>query len=374
MNVLFLTKHMRAGGAQRLWAILLPALRERGLDARLLTLEDEGAFYTQLRRDGVPVDCARMRGRLDVPRLVAGLRRGPRPDVVVTYDERSHLAGALLARRHRIPQVAGDYTSPGFPWKPHRSLLLRLVGRRLDAAVTVAAGRNADLARHGVRPERIHVITCGIDAARFRPQRSREEVRAALGLAADAFVALLPVVLRPEKQPARFVDAVARANAREPRIHGLVTGYGPLEEAIRAQAAGLPAVSVLGHRDDMADLVAASDVICLTSDFEAVPYALLEAMALARPVVAMRAGSLADVVADGETGRLVPAGDVDALGEELVALAGDPAEATRLGVAGRELQRARYDAPAMCDSYVRLFDALARSSTATSAGAATATE
>src|SRR5262249_12841496 len=163
------------------------------------------------------------------------------------------------------------------------------------AAVTVAAARNADLERHGVRAERIHVIPCGVDTDRFRPHRSREATRATLGLAADAFVALLPVVLRPEKQPARFVEAVVRAHADDPRIHGLVTGFGPLEEAIRAQAAGHPELSILGHRDDMADLVAASDVICLTSDFEAVPYALLEAMALARPVVAMRAGSLADV-------------------------------------------------------------------------------
>jgi glycosyltransferase involved in cell wall biosynthesis len=153
-----------------------------------------------------------------------------------------------------------------------------------------------------------------------------------------------------------------------------VTGYGPLEAEIRARAAGHPELSILGHRDDMADLVGASDLICLTSDFEAVPYALLEAMALARPVVAMRAGALADVIVDGETGRLVGAGDVGALTDALVELAGDPAEATRLGAAGREVQRARYDANVMCDAYVRLFEALTRASTAARAGAATATE
>jgi glycosyltransferase involved in cell wall biosynthesis len=374
MRALFLTKHLRAGGAQRLWSILVPALRERGIDARLLTLDDEGEFYAQLQRDGVPVDAARMRGRLDVPRLVAALRRQPRPDVVVTYDERSHLVGALLAARLGIPQVAGDYTSAGFPWKLHRRWILRLVGRRFAAAVTVAPERNSDLAALGVPAERIRVIPCGVDPAWFRPRRSRAEVRAALGLTDDAFVALLPVVLRPEKQPGRFVDAVARAHAREQRVHGLVTGYGPLESEIRAQAAPHPEVSILGHRDDMADLVEASDAICLTSDFEAVPYALLEGMALARPVVAMEAGSLASLVADGETGRLVGAGDVQALADALVALAQDPAEARRLGEAGRARQRKRYDAAAMCDAYVRLFDALARSSTAARAGAATATE
>jgi glycosyltransferase involved in cell wall biosynthesis len=374
VTILFVTKHLRVGGAQRLWAILLPALRERGLDARLLTLDDEGEFYRQVQADGVPVDCARMRGRLDLPRLLPALRRGPRPDVVVTYDERSHVVGAILARRHGIPSIACDYASPGFPWKPHRRLLLRFAGPRVAAAVTVAAQRNPDLARYGIPKERIRVIPCGVDTTRFRPQRSRDAVRGELGLDADAFVALLPVVLRPEKQPARFVEAVARAHVQDARIHGLVTGYGPLEAEIRAQAAGRPEVSVLGHREDMADLVAASDVICLTSDFEAVPYALLEAMALARPVVAMRAGSLAEVVADGETGRLVAAGDVDALAAELVALAQDPAEAARLGAAGRERQRTRYDAAVMCDAYVRLFDALARSSTLARAGAATATE
>jgi glycosyltransferase involved in cell wall biosynthesis len=326
-RVLFVTKHLRAGGAQRLWAILIPALRARGVDARLLTLEDEGAFYAQLRQDGVPVDCARMRGRVDLPRLLAGLRRAERPDVVVTYDERSHLVGALLALRLGIPQVAGDYTSPGFPWKIHRRLILRLVGRRFASAVTVAAGRNADLARLGVRPERIRVITCGVDTERFRPTRSRAEVRAALGLAPDAFVALLPVVLRPEKQPARFVDAVARAHARDARIHGLVTGYGPLEAEIRAQAAAHPEVSILGHRDDMADVVAASDVICLTSDFEAVPYALLEAMALARPVVAYVAEQdLTAVPAELAAELPVLRADPTSVGEVLRGLAETPPE------------------------------------------------
>jgi glycosyltransferase involved in cell wall biosynthesis len=375
VNVLFLTKHLRVGGAQRLWAILVEGLRDRGIDARVLTLEDEGEFFAQLAAARVPVACAWMRGRFDLPRLRHALHAGGRPDVVVTHDERSHLAGAWLARRTGAAHVLCDYGSPGFPWKAHRAAVLRVVGPRVAAAVTVAGARNADLAARGVPAGRFHVIPCGVDAARFVPERPREEVRAELGVPPDGFLALLPAVLRPEKQPARFVAAIARANAAEPRVRGVLAGYGPLEAELRAQAATIPAVELLGHRDDMASLVAAADAVCLTSDLEAVPYALLEGMALARPVVAMRAGALAEVVEDGRSGLLVPAGDVEAFAEALVGLARDPARAAALGAAGRERQRARFDAAVMCESYVRLFETLtARSSASTTSGAATSTE
>ena len=370
MRALFVTKHLRVGGAQRLWAILVPGLRERGIDARVLTLEDEGEFYDELDRRGVPVACARMRGRLDLRAL--GTLRAGRPDVVVTHDERSHFLGALL----RVPQVLCDYGSPGFPWKPHRALVLRLVGPRVAAAVTVSATRNPDLAARGVPAERIRVIPNGVDGSAFRPARTRAEVRAELGLEEDAFVALLPVVLRPEKHAPRFVRAVARAATLDRSVRGLVAGYGPEEAEVRALAEQLGgAVSVLGHRDDMPDLVEAVDAVCLTSDLEAVPYALLEAMALARPVVAMRAGALAELVEDGVTGRLVPAADIDAFAAALTELARDPVHARALGAAGQARQREGFDAAGMCDAYADLLRALAaRSSTAARAGAATPTE
>jgi glycosyltransferase involved in cell wall biosynthesis len=377
-RALFVTKHLRVGGAQRCWAILLPALADRGFETRLVTLEDEGEFFDEVRERGVQASCAGMRGRLDLPALrgLTALAEW-RADVVVSHDERSHVVARVLAKRAGAPHVASDHGGPGFRLKPHRGLILRLVAPGFAAAVTISEQRVPDLLRYGFRRERIHVVPNGVDALALRPSRRRDALRSELRLPEDAFVALLPAVLRPEKRADRFVHAVSRANAIEPRIRGLVAGYGPEEAAVRllaTQAGG--AVSVLGHRGDVPDLVAAADVVCLTSDVEGGPFAALEAMALAKPVAAMRAGALAEVVADGETGILVPPADVDGLAAALVSLARDPARAAALGAAGAVRQQAHFDADRMCDAHALLFRALcaARSSTSTSAGTATSVE
>lgn len=206
--------------------------------------------------------------------------------------------------------------------------------------------------------------------------RTAGAVRAELGVREDAFVALMLAVLRPEKRADRFVDAVARAHALEPAVHGVVAGYGPERPVVERFARGSDAVRVLGHRDDVADLVGAADVVCLTSDVEGAPYAALEAMALARPVAAMDVGALPEVVEDGRTGLLVPAGDVDALASALVTLARNPGRARALGEAGRRRQRERFGADAMVNAHADLLRVLcaARSRTGASAAAATAVE
>ena len=184
-------------------------------------------------------------------------------------------------------------------------------------------------------------------------------------------------MLRPEKRADRFVRAVSRAGAMDPDIRGVVAGYGPEEDRIHrlaADAGGI--VRVIGHRDDIGDLIGAVDVVCLTSDLEGGPYSALEAMALGCPVVAMRGGAIDELVVDGETGLLVPAGDEEGLTEALVALARDPDRARALGAAGRERQRAHFDAARMSDHYAAVLRgaAAARSSTSTIAGSKAATE
>jgi glycosyltransferase involved in cell wall biosynthesis len=378
MRALFVTRHLRVGGAQRNWTILLPGLAERGFEVFLLTLEAEGELFEELGARGTRVACARMRTRLDVRALRRAFELGSwQPDLVVSHDERSHLVARRLAHRTRAAHVAADHGGPGFRLKLHRELILRLVAPGFAATVTVAERRVPDLLRRGFRGDRVHVIENGVDAAALRPARSRDVLRSELALPSEAFVVLLLAVLRAEKRADRFVRSVARANADEPRIRGVVAGYGPEEGKIRRLAAESGgAVMVLGHRSDVADLINAADAVCLTSELEGGPYAALEAMALSRPVVAMRAGALDEVVLDGETGVLVPQADEQALAGALVALACDPVRAEALGVAGSERQRARFDAGRMCDAYAALFRTLAtaRSSTPMRAGSAAATE
>jgi glycosyltransferase involved in cell wall biosynthesis len=378
IEALFVTKHLRAGGAQRNWTILLPALAQRGFAPRLITLEDEGEFFEHLRGRGLPVACAWMRGRLDLRSIREAFDlESWRPDVVVSHDERSHLVARWAARRAGAAHIAADHGAPGFRLMLHRELILRATARGFTAAVTMSERRLPDLVKRGLRPDRIQVVANGVEPGTLRPATSREAVRADLGLSPLAFVALLLAVLRPEKRADRFVRAVSRASAMDPDIRGVVAGYGPEEDRIHRLAADAGGtVRVIGHRDDIGDLIGAADVVCLTSDLEGGPYSALEAMALGCPVVAMRGGAIDELVVDGETGLLVPAGDEEGLTEALVALARDPGRARALGAAGRERQRAHFDAARMSDHYAAVLRgaAAARSSTSTSAGRKAATE
>ena len=100
--------------------------------------------------------------------------------------------------------------------------------------------------------------------------------------------------LRPEKRAEVFVEAVRRGHAQEPRLRGAIVGGGPQLAHVQSLAAEAPdVVRALGERSDVPDLIEAADVVCLTSSFEGLPMTVLEAMALSRPVVAMRVGGIA---------------------------------------------------------------------------------
>jgi glycosyltransferase involved in cell wall biosynthesis len=211
IRALFVTKHLRVGGAQRNWTILLPALAERGFEPRLVTLEDEGDLFEELRASGLPVACAHMRGRLDLRGVRRAFDLGSwRPDVVVSHDERSHLVGRWVARRRGIAHAAADHGGPGFRLKPHRELILRLAAPGFAAAVTMSDRRVPDLLNRRFARDRVHVVANGVDAGTLRPSLSRAAVRAELGIPAGTFVALLLAVLRPSRASGDWSPATAR--------------------------------------------------------------------------------------------------------------------------------------------------------------------
>ena len=166
--------------------------------------------------------------------------------------------------------------------------------------------------------------------------------------------------LRPQKRAELFLNAVREANAADPHIRGMVVGGGAELERLRVLAAGSRLVEVLGERDDIADLLEAADVVCLSSDSEGMPMVILEAMAAGKPVVATDVVGIRETVEDEETGLLVPVGDERKFAAALVRLAADRDFAARLGRAGRRRHRELFDFERMIDEYGRLFGSVER--------------
>lgn len=358
MRALFLCPTLTVGGAERQWAILLPSLQRLGFDVLVATLNTEGHFYDVLAATpGIETRSFAMRNRLDVVRAAktAGLRRW-KPDVVVSQSIDAHVVGRAVAVLGHAPQVAVEHAGPGLAGRrSHHRLAYRLVAPRVTRVVAVSAAQAPDLRRLGFRSERVRVIPNGIDVPEH--SRDRAAVLGELGLAPETFLAVLVATLRAEKRAEFFIEAVARAHARDPRIRGVVVGAGPCLGQARHLAAGTGSTDVIGFREHVGDYVAAADVVALTSSVEAAPMSLLEAMALERPIVATDVGGVRDLVGD-DAAILTAPDDIDAFTEALAALALEPGRAAALGANGRTAYQARFTTSGMVAAYADLLHEL----------------
>lgn len=352
MRALFILPNLAAGGVERQWSILVPGLRRRGIDARVLALDAGGPFEAALRERGVPLEVLAMRHQADAIRIIQSrLIRSFVPDVVVSQGVSGLCVGELVATLRRASHVHADHRQVGLPLAPRREAMVRLLGRRLDGVITVSdAQTGAWRARH-LPSRRIVVIANGAETPRI--SASKAALRDGLGVGDDAVVALLVATLRPEKRVAHFVRAVRAARAANPKLVGLVAGDGPERAVVEAAASGDPGIHLLGQRSDIPSLMKAADIFVLTSEYEAVPMAIIEALAAGLPVVATDVGDVASVVTHGQTGWLVPPGDTAAIAARLVELAADRDLRATMGAAGRSRHRTAWDAEEMIDGYAR---------------------
>ena len=112
-RVVFVCPNLEAGGAERQWAILVPALAEQGFDARVITLDGRGRYFEELRARGVPIACAHLRHRSDPIGLARVVRlAGTRSCAIVSRGVSAHLVGNVLARRQRAAHVVTEHLGP----------------------------------------------------------------------------------------------------------------------------------------------------------------------------------------------------------------------------------------------------------------------
>ncbi|WP_373293226.1 glycosyltransferase family 4 protein [Micromonospora sonchi] len=219
-----------------------------------------------------------------------------------------------------------------------RGGLSRLVERVVARGAQVTLGASADLVERaaalGARDARLAPVAAPALAV---PGRRRAAVRAEFGVVVDQPLVLSVGRLHPQKRYDVLVDAAARWRERSPAPVVLIAGSGPayLPLAARISAARAP-VTLLGHRTDVADLLAGADLAVVTSDWEARQLFAQEAMRAGVPLVATAVGGLPELV--GDAAVLVPPGDVDAVDAAVRALLDDGPG--RAGLARRGAARA----------------------------------
>ncbi|MBS3956574.1 MAG: glycosyltransferase family 4 protein [Clostridiales bacterium] len=284
-------------------------------------------------------------------------------NVLVRLAMRAVPGVAVVNIAHTEPDAA-RYEGAGAIALAARRRVERCALDRVDAFVAISSEVSRALLARGVDGRRVHTICNAVDPAAVRADAQAIALPPVMARQLSARVPLVGYVGRLSlvKGAEYFIQMAARLVQREPDVCFVVVGSGPEEGRLREIAAAYALgerLVFLGHVSPAAPVLAACDVVVLPSLSEGMPTVTLEAMALAKPVVATRVGGLPDVVADGETGLLVPPADPDALAEAVASLLRDPARARAMGEAGRARVEERFTLERMLAEYRTLFDTLA---------------
>jgi glycosyltransferase involved in cell wall biosynthesis len=191
----------------------------------------------------------------------------------------------------------------------------------------------------------VETLYHGIDPDSVQHWTRKDGVREELGIQADAPVVGTVANFKGHKRLDVLLLAAARVRRDVPDVRFVLVGQGPLEDEMhqRATALGLDdTVIFAGFRDDAPRVAASFDVFAMSSEYEGLSIAIIEAMALGKPAVTTDVGGLPEVIQDGIQGYVVRVGDDRALAERIVRLLEDPALRSRMGEEGRT-RAARFD-------------------------------
>ena len=355
-RILIVVTLAEVGGAQMSVSNLLPAL-SREFDVTVAA-HGPGLLREKAREAGVPfVPLDHLRREIhpwhDLLALVELVRlyRRVRPDVVHLHSSKAGILGRLAAVVARVPIRL--FTVHSWSFAAYRGAAGRLFlwAERSMRPITTAvicvshASREQGIAARACTAGRTVVVHNAVDTTSFLPARRTEGPPRIVSVARFAF----------PKDFATLVRALALVAAD---FRATFVGEGPAlsDVATIVEMQGLERkVELLGSRGDVRELLASSDVFVLSSRSEGHPVSLLEAMAAGLPVVATDVGGVAESVVHGQTGLLVPAGDVTALAAALGRLVDDEELRRRLGKAGRARASELFDLPRFRNSHLELY-------------------
>ncbi|HET6830678.1 MAG TPA: glycosyltransferase [Solirubrobacterales bacterium] len=370
-----------AGGAERLAREIVvrldPDRFERTLcvsrwsDERAEAARRAGAL-AELDAAGVRFLGLPRRGTLDLlswRALLSLLRDGT--DILHAHKVGSNVWAAVLGTLARTPGIVAHEHTWSFQGQPLRKLLdRRLIAARSDAFLAVSElDRRRMIEIERIDPGKVIFVPNGIPEP---PPPTGADIRAELGVDAATPIIGTVCALRPQKALTVLLEGAERL-AREHRdVRVLIIGEGPERAALERRIVDLGlagTVLLLGHRDDVPDLIRGFDVAVCSSDFEGTPLSILEYMQASLPIVATRVGGVPDLIEDGAQGLLVDPRDPAALAAAAGRLLADPDLAAALGRRARERQLAEFEIGVTVRAVERIYEGLASGLTAAELGA-----
>jgi glycosyltransferase involved in cell wall biosynthesis len=349
-------RHLYGGARQVVY--LLEGLKRSGVDSVLVCAR--GSAIEQVveplvnRCYALPIG-----GDLDL-RLLWRLRRiiaSERPDIVHLHSRRgADLLGGLAARLCRVKCVLSrrvDNPEPRWwvAWKY----------RLYDRVITISQGIYRVLLEEGVEPAKLVCVRSAVSLESLAPVCDREWFLQSFHLSEDNLSLAVIAQLIPRKGHRFLIDAMPQLLKSFPNLHLLLFGQGPLEDELKQQVDRLALqdqITFAGFRADLPRILPCLDLVAHPALMEGLGIALLQAAGAGKPIVAVRAGGMPEVVKDGENGLLVPPADTDALASALSKLLSDRDLMWRMGQAGRELIREQFSIGRMVEGNLQVYQNL----------------
>lgn len=353
MKIAIILDSLSRGGAERQAAYAVGELSRRGHDVELLyynnaTYRYDPSVLPEDRVHGLPKGRRKARFVFD---LAAELRRR-NIDVVHGWMSGPGIYAAMSGLVGRIPVVfAGlraEYRTKGLFRIAHKCIDRLVTGWIVNSRATV----ESMVRELGVDARRIHVLYNGIDPDAFASGLSPSEARMKLGVPADCPTVSIVGRLRPQKNHPLFIEMAAIVMRTMPRTRFLVVGDGDGDEQAQlerqADRLGIRGnVAFLGSRSDIPDILAATDVMSLTSHYEGVANSLMEAMCARLPVVSTAYAGIEELVTNEQNGLIAPLGDAAVLARHVCTLLGDVELRRRMGETGRQTVERQFSMEAM---------------------------
>lgn len=346
MRPLLMMSSIAMGGAERIMVAKLPYLLDLGLDAKVCTLNTrrDSPLTEKLVQTGVQRYDLSAKRMLDYAawRRFVQVLRDEQIDIIHAQDQDTIVYGALAHRLLGIPTVMTRHVlvepAPDIKKFLRAQLVLKSSRFGYNRVVTVSDAVRQDFSKRAHIPlNRIQTIYNGIDLDKFDTREGRAAKRAELGWAAEDKIVVMVAVLRAGKGHEVLFKAIPQIKAALPDAKIKLVGGGELEESLKKQAAPhADVVEFMGERMDVPEILGASDLLVLPSWSEALPTVLLEAGAACLPVVATDVGGTKEIVNEGETGYVVPAGDAQQFAARIITVLQDLDHAHQMGERARQ--------------------------------------
>ena len=370
-RVLWIIDGLGHGGAERTTISILEKFDREKFDLRACALQVKqgNPIAKELERVGIPVDLLPipyLRHPANLPNIIRYLR-AQKPDIIHTQLEFANVLGNVAARLLRIPSVSTLHTlnTPQRGTENWRAQLDWFVLRAFCSRV-IAVSENAR--RHHIKyghipEEKIITLYNGIDPSAFQPldENARREKRNSLNVPENAFVFLTVAVLREPKGIQYMLEAMPQIVKSAPHAHYLIVGEGDHGKILKKITASLQIeehITFAGQRNDIPEILSASDAFVLPTLMEALPTVLIEACAAQKAIVASSVGGIPEIVTDGVNGYLVPPAQAQSLENACLKLIQHNDQKEAMGEAGLQIAMEKFDVRQQVQSLGNLYQEL----------------